>query len=235
MRHIQRYTALLLTVFIALGAGSSTAAAQDREKIGRIVLDFQTDLEIGESGGDVSVTTSTDHVYIDSADIINQDDESWTTSRTPIIEVVLGVEDDSYYFSRSGKSAFRLNLQGRGYDEIQYRSSRREDSNRTMVLTVRLAQEDTPDEIPAPSGACWSSTDNSQGQWEASSYAKYYQVQLLKDGRPLSDPISSYNPYYDFSSQITQSGSYRFRVRSVGKDSNVKSLWSYSQSWDVYF
>ena len=232
MRGSKKYLSILLAASLISSLGAGSALAEDREKVGKITLNFTSSIEIGDSGGEVDVSTTTDHVYVDSVEVVNDDGEKWTRARTPVIEVVL-VADDDYYFSSSSKSSFRLKLTDDDYDDVEFRDASREDDNTTLILTVRLTDEDTEVEVPEPDNAYWESTYNGYGQWDEVSSAQYYQLQLLLGSDVVGSMINCYDTSYDFSGMITQAGSYRFRVRTVEYGSGDKSDWETSGTWTV--
>ena len=73
--------------------------------------------------------------------------------------------------------------------------------------------------------------------WTEVPSAKYYQLQLYKDGSLVTPPdgssstVSVYGTYYDFSNWVTDGSSYTFKVRSVKASNNAKSKWVTSLAW----
>ena len=127
------------------------------QRLEKIRLSFYSpDVRVGWEGGTVEVTPSgdnTDLYYVDSVEIINEDDD-WTSSSAPLVEVVLGVEDgENYYFGSSSSSGFKLSLDDRiehRFDDIEFVDADREDENTTLILTVRLIfDEDRYGNLPA--------------------------------------------------------------------------------------
>ena len=204
---------------------------------------YSPDVRVGWEGGTVEVTPSgdnTDLYYVDSVEIINEDDD-WTSSSAPLVEVVLGVEDgENYYFGSSSSSGFKLSLDDRiehRFDDIEFVDADREDENTTLILTVRLIfDEDRYGNLPAePASPKWDETAAGLASWGDVTTAKYFEVQLIKNGAEIGDSHMVYDTSYDFSDEIQQYGDgvYTFKVRSVKASYNTKSGWSTSPSLNI--
>lgn len=233
--------ALLIASLLSVTLAPQVMAAS-KKKVGKITLDFSSDIRTGTSGGDVTVTSSGDNTsayYIDSWEITNDEGDSWTRSTPPEIEIVLGVEDEEeYHFSSSSSSAFKLNMDRatkNRFDEIKFVKANREDGNATIILTVQLVFDKDADKskATAPTGLQWTNGSDGIGAWNDVSTAKYYQVQLFKDNTSVSSIESSYETSYNFTRFITEPGSYCFKVRSVKSSNNAKSSWITSGTWTV--
>ena len=242
MKFFKRAGAALLGLAFLSAAMSLTAMADSKEKVGKIYLTIDSNIRSGSSGGSVEITptsNNTDAYYIDSWEILNEDDDSWERNDPPEVEVVLGVADDEeYYFSSSSSSGFKLTLGSSlkdYFDEIKFVGAKREDDNATLILTFRLVFDEDADisSSSAPSGLAWNDTHNGVGYWDDVSSAKYYQTQLMKDGSAVGSILDIHQNSYDFSSQITQPGSYQFKLRSVKSSNSSKSGWTTSRSWSV--
>lgn len=239
---LKKAGATLLFAALLSAALASGVMAASRSKVGKITLTFNTNIRTGSTGGEVRVMASgdnTDKYYIDSVEVVNDEGETWTRSNPPEVEIVLGVEDEEeYYFGSESSSGFKLNLDSslkKRYDEVDFIKADRQDSNATLVLTVRLVFDKDADKskATAPSGVKWTDANNGTGVWNEVSTAKYYMVQLLKDETAVSSVESSYETSYDFSRFITEPGAYRFKVRSVKDSNNAKSSWSTSGAWTI--
>ena len=240
----KKLSALFTAAAIACTAMTPCAMAASRTKVGKIRLSFYSpDVRVGWEGGTVEVTPSgdnTDLYYVDSVEIINEDDD-WTSSSAPLVEVVLGVEDgENYYFGSSSSSGFKLSLDDRiehRFDDIEFVDADREDENTTLILTVRLIfDEDRYGNLPAePASPKWDETAAGLASWGDVTTAKYFEVQLIKNGAEIGDSHMVYDTSYDFSDEIQQYGDgvYTFKVRSVKASYNTKSGWSTSPSLNI--
>ena len=92
----KKAAALFAAAAMAVAAMAPCAMAASRSKVGKIYLTFNTsDVRVGWEGGTVEVTPTGDNTglyYIDSVEIINEDDD-WTSSSAPLVEIVLGIEN----------------------------------------------------------------------------------------------------------------------------------------------
>ncbi len=230
-------TKKLLTVCLAAAMVSSllsaTAFADSRTKIGKIHLNVHADFRIGDSGGDVDAMTTTEHVYVDDVEVVNDDVDSWSRTNTPVIKITLSTDEDEYYFSSTSSSNFKLNLSGSSYDDIKFKSANKSEKNSVLTVTARLTYGDYGAEADKPGDASWDQSNNGVGHWGDSGNAKYYQLQLMRDGNVDGSTFSSYETSYNFAGRITQAGTYRFRVRAVESSTNDKSDWVTSGSWYV--
>lgn len=234
-------TALLVASLLSSVLGPA-AMADSKKKVGRINLTINSDIRTGSEGGDVEVTPTGDNTslyYVDSWDVTNDDGDSWSSSKPPEVEITLGVEDEEeYYFNSTSSSGFKLTLGSSSkyrFDKIKFVNAKRRDSNATLVLTIQLVFDKDADTstAAAPSNLQWNSDHNGTCSWNAVSAAKYYQVQLVKDGSATGEIKDIYDTSYDFKDRITAPGAYQFKVRSVKSSNSAKSSWNTSGSWTV--
>ena len=154
-----------------------------------------------------------------------------------------GLEDeDEYTFSGSSSSNFKLTLASSiksRYDKVEYVSARKTDGGATIILNIRLVFDKDADmsNAAAPGSVEWSASSEGTATWGDVSSAKYFQVQLYKDGNLVTPPdgsastVSVYGTSYDFSSWVSAGSKYTFKVRSVKASNNAKSKWVSSSSW----
>ena len=154
-----------------------------------------------------------------------------------------GLEDeDEYTFSGSSSSNFKLTLASSiksRYDKVEYVSARKTDGGATIILNIRLVFDKDADmsNAAAPGSVEWSASSEGTATWGDVSSAKYFQVQLYKDGNLVTPPdgsastVSVYGTSYDFSSWVSSGSKYTFKVRSVKASNNAKSKWVSSSSW----
>lgn len=238
MRLAGRTAALVLCAAMVFAAGTLTAQAESRRKISRVRVTVTSDIRVGDYGGDAQAQTSTPGCYVDSTEVINDDGEAWTSSRPPVIQIVLVAEDEDAYFSSSSKSSYKLELNSRYFEDITVTDVKREDDNTAAVITARFQSDKSSDDsedgyAAAPERASWDASRTGAGSWKEAGGAKYYQVQLLKDGSVSGSTVSVYGTSYNFAAMITAPGSYRFRVRAVEAGTNDKSGWTVSDAWTM--
>ncbi len=236
----------------ALGAACTGYAASEKSKIGKIELTFDSDLGIGVDGNSYSVTpegSNTDRYYVSDTDIVNEDTDDFSDSNPPQIEITLVTADeDQWYFASSSSDAFRLNLAASSknrYDKVQFVSAKRSEKNTMLTLQVKLIYDKkskldnrqaislAKNDADSSSGFGWDSAHPGTASWNTEESARYYQIQLVKDGIDTGIMRSVYKNHYDFSSQMTEPGEYCFRVRTVRQSSHNKSEWITSEVWKV--
>ena len=87
-----------------------TAMASTRTEIDSISLDVESNIEAGDSSGDVDVTCDSGDYYVDDIEITNEPKNGWDDGDKPKLKVTVEAEDD-YYFS-SGLSKSDVDLRG---------------------------------------------------------------------------------------------------------------------------
>lgn len=232
----------LLAASLLSAALSPAAMAAERQKVGKIDLTIDSDIRAGRDGGDVTAVPSGSNAslyYVDSCEITNDDGDTWATSKPPQVDITLGVEDeDANYFSTSASNGFKLTLGSSSkyhFYKVKFLDARRKDSNATLILTVQLLFDKNADTsiATAPSNPMWNSGHSGTGSWNQVSSSKYYQVQLMKDGSETGPIKDIYDTAYNFAAQITEPGTYKFKVRSIKSSNSAKSGWAASDSWTV--
>ena len=198
-------TALLVASLIS-SVLAPAAMAASKKKVGKIYLTIDSDIRTGRDGGDVEVTATGDNTglyYVDSWEVTNDDGDTWSSSKPPQVDIILGVEDEEeYYFSNTSSSNFKLTLGSSSkyrFDKIKFVNAKRQDSNATLILTVQLVFEKDADTsaAAAPSNLQWDSAHNGNVSWNEVSSAKYYQTQLIKNGAAIGEIKDIYNTSYD--------------------------------------
>lgn len=220
---------LFLILISALMTG--TAWAEDREKIGRVVLDFSTDIIPGKSGGDVSVTRQEDANYsIGSVTITNEPEDKWNKVESPQVEIEIYTDVDQYYFGSASSSGFKLNLEENEYiRRVDFKKAERRENKSMILLTVKLAfrvDSYTMKKVYNPSNIRWDTPG--MACWDRSIGSAQYEVQLEKDGELTGEIHTVTETKYNFSPQIQEEGMYRFRIRAVNEFA-TKGKWMNSR------
>lgn len=86
-------TALALAVCLAAGAAFS-AYGEDEEKISSVTLRVESEIEAGDSGSDVEVTTTSDKYEVDDVEVTRRTAIMWAATApgsSNIIEIKLFV------------------------------------------------------------------------------------------------------------------------------------------------
>ena len=242
----------MAALILSVGAVCTSYAASDKRKVGKMDLVFDSDLGIGADGNSYSVTVdgaNTDRYYISDTEVVNEDSDDFSDSNPPEIEVTLAVADeDQWYFASASSDAFRLNLAASSknrYDKVQFVSAKRSEKNTMLTLRVKLIYDKkskldnrsaislAQNAVSSSAGFGWDSADPGTASWNTEKSARYYQIQLVRNGIDTGIMRSVYKNHYDFSSQMIEPGEYQFRVRTVRQSSHNKSEWVTSEIWTV--
>ena len=125
--------AWILAGVLAISSAVPALAAEDREKIDKVTLNFSYDKEpaSGDEIGDILVSTNSDQFSVDYVEYTNGGD-TWTVGDVPEVRVEL-VAESGCYFGYESKSHFDLNGGG-----AEFKDADRQDDNTYMVLFVEL-------------------------------------------------------------------------------------------------
>ncbi|MCD7996770.1 MAG: lysozyme [Clostridiales bacterium] len=224
-----RWTRLLMTACLLSICLSLPAHAGERKKVDQIPLSFSSSIEAGKTGGEVYVTVDDPsraaHCRIVNTAITNPPDTVWEAGTTPKILISLRAES-GFYFPSDKADAFRLTGAGAVFDRAEFL-----DSQSVLHVTVRLSALSDPDAPVLLSGLSWDK-GSFTALWDDDSNARYYQVQLFKDGQPVGAAATTYTNYSRLSDKISGKGSYRFTVRFVDNALN-RSEWISSDTWEI--
>ncbi len=223
----KRWTALVLTLMFVISSTFPALAAA--KNITSVSLRITSDIEAESGSGEVKVTTSNSRYEVEDYYITNEPSSGeWKKGNRPKVRITLRVSDDSYAFKVSKSS---VSLSG---TEATVSSVTTQDSASKLVINVTLAA------IENGSGGYdldvydvqWDG-DQGYGYWEGGEEAKRFEVKVYRGSSLLnSSTLTTTETSYDFSSYITRSGTYTFRVRGV-YNSSYKGSWMESESWYV--
>lgn len=210
---------LLATSMMTAAFAGTAMAAEDREKITKVKLNIDSSIEAGDDSGDVTVTADSSFYEVTDVDVVN-DEGDWESGDQPKIEITLEADSDYYFASMSSS---KVDLNG---DDATYVSSKRQDSNSTLIVTVKLEELIGDLEVDAVE---WESDDSTTGTWEEADGAKKYQVKLYRGSSSVGSTITTTDNSYNFAGNITREGEYSFKVRAVDKN-DEKGDWVESDS-----
>ena len=200
-------------ILAAVFAGTAMAA-EERTKITSIELIIDSDVQVGDESGDVSVTTNGSNYSIEDVEIVNDNGE-WSSGDVPQVAITLEADSDYYFGSMSSS---RVKLRG---DDAKYIKSRREDSSSTLIVTIKLDELEGSLDIE---DVAWENDDSTTARWEKSEGGNSYQVRLYRGNSSVGETVTTTNTSYNFADRITREGEFYFKVRSVGND-NKKGDW----------
>jgi glucan-binding YG repeat protein len=218
---------LSAAVFMAASPLSSMASTQT--KINSVSLVIDSDLEAGSSDSDVSVTTSSSKYSVEETTVTNTPSDEWEEGDKPKLKVYLEAEDDYYFDSGFSKSSVSIS----GSDGTITSVSRSSSSELIVYITLDALDEDSDsgDYDLTVNDLDWTTTTGN-ASWEEADDANKYEVRLYKGGSTVTSVFTTTSSSYNFSSYITSSGYYTFKVRGVYNSSN-KGSWETSDSWYV--
>lgn len=207
--------AMALALVMALSASLTVQAADDRERIDKVTLNFSCDQEpaSGEEIGDIRVTTNSSQFTVDYAEFTNSGD-TWTVGDVPEVKVELVVED-GFRFAYESKSHFDLNGEG-----AEFKKADIQDDDTYMEVIVELDR--IGGKLSAPQNLEW---DGTTAYWDHLEGSKVYEVKLYREGS-LVTTVETANNYYNFSGNINREGDYTFRVRGISDYNDRSGNWS---------
>ncbi len=224
MYMLKRCAAFMTAVVLA--AIPMTALAAAGTSISSVSLYISSEIEAGESGGDVTVTSSSSKFSINDTEVTNEPDGGWKNGSKPKLKVTLDAEDDYYFASGFLKSS--VNLSG---SDGTVSSVSRSSSKLIVYITLDALEDDESDHELAVSNLEWDE-GNGTASWDECEDANKYEVRLYRGSNAVTSVLTTTYTSYDFSSYMTKSGDYSFKVRGVYNSSN-KGSWEESDSWYV--
>lgn len=220
MRRTGKYTlGAVLALCMTAAAAGPAEAKEERTPVGLISLNFESDIQAGQSDGTVDVTLEDGECSVESVEIVNEG-ECWLGGDRPKVKVWLSADSD-YYFKKKGKSAFSFSG-----DEVKYVSSSTKYDKEALVLTVTLDKLDEEDEDLDVGNLQWDEL-NGIAHWDTQNLADNYKVRLCKSRSSSSfeDGIGSVytvkETSFDFSELFPKAGTYYFKVRAVDARDNA--------------
>lgn len=203
-----------------------TAMASSRTEIDSISLEVESDIEAGDSSGDVDVTCDSSDYYVDDVEITNEPKNGWDDGDRPKLKVTLEAEDDYYFSSDLSKNDVDI----RGADG-KVTSVTRKSSTLIVYITLDSLDGSGSGYDLDVHGLEWDESDG-MASWEDSTDARKYEVRLYRNENSVTSVLTTSDTSYDFSGYITKSGDYMFKVRAVYNSSD-KGSWEESDSWYV--
>lgn len=216
-----------IVVILSLPFPSSAATGT---KISSVSLRISSDIEVGTDDSDITVTSSSSKFSVDDAEITNVPSDEWEDGDKPKIKITLIAEDDYYFPSGFTKSSISIS----GSDGTVTSVSRSSSSKLLVYVTLDALEEDDEEDSDYElevSGLEWDESDGT-AYWDDAEDAEKYEVRLYRGSSSVTSVFTTSRTSYDFSSYITRSGYYTFRVRGVYNSSN-KGSWEESDSWYV--
>lgn len=224
MRKLKKLLSATLAVcMLASMTAMNAFAAEDRTKISSVKLKVESNISVGDDNSDVTVSTTTGNITVDDYSVTNDNGE-WNVGDTPKIEVTLSADSDYYFYSITKSN---VSVSGSGSSVYSVKTT---DNKSTLVVTVKLDKLTASSEDLDVDGISWDE-DSAVGTWDENTYASKYEVKLYRGSSTVMSTVTTTDTSYDFSSYITKTGTYTFKVRGVY--STKKGTWNESEDWDV--
>ena len=186
--------------------------AEDREKISKVKLTFDYDLDSDDL--ELSIESGSNNYTVTDWEVVNEpDDGKWGNYESPKVEIYIHCEDD-YYFSGSGESNFTFSG-----NAVKYVDADREDDKTLIVLTVIL--KPIYGKIGNPSDLEF--TDAGKASWVQGYNASKYELKLYS-GSTNTLTVTTKESSYDFGDNMKSAGTYTYKIRAV-------SSGSYNSEW----
>ena len=222
--------AIAFSVLCSMASLAKEKEEEEREPVGHVELNFQTDVHAGESGGTVDVTVESGNCSVDDVDFINEK-EYWEGGDKPKVSVELSA-DSGYYFNKSGKSVFTFTG-----DTVKYVSSKRDEDKESVELVVSLEKLEKDEADLDVENLSWD-YENGIAHWDHLDIAHIYRVRLcrgdthsgLDDG--LGSVYSVTENSFDFSDKFPKAGTYYFKVKAADSRGNAGD-WQESQQIEI--
>ena len=189
--------------------------------ISTVSIKVNTDLNIGDnsdaldvnygsnSGGDINVYTTSDRFNIVDAEItsgrnyINIGDE---------IKMKLTLEASGEYSFKGTYSSSNINVNGG-----KYLSSSKK--NGDLIVNIKL--NPIKGTYEAPEDVEWKDNGIGNAKWdEPSATSGYYELILLRGSTQVTRVENYKGNSYSFQNDMTQKGTYKFKIRTVAKGDN---------------
>lgn len=226
MFHYRKSIAIMsAAVFFAAYPFSSMASTQTQ--ISSVSLVIDSDIEVGTDESDVTVTVNTSKYSVEEITVTNTPDDEWEDGDKPKLKVYLNADDDYYFTSGFSKSSVNIS----GSDGTVTSVSRSSSSELIVYITLDALDSDSSDYALDASELSWNES-NGTASWDEAEDAKKYEIRLYRGSSTVTSVLTTTSSSYDFSSYITSSGYYTFKVRGVYNSSN-KGSWEESDSWYV--
>ena len=134
-KKVNLLTGAILAAALAMTVAFPASAKEERTPVGHITLNFNADVQAGDTDATISVSVEDGNGSVESADFINEQ-EYWAGGEKPKVEVWLSADSDCY-FSKSAKSAFTFNG-----DKVKYVSCASKYDKEMLKLVVTLEKLD---------------------------------------------------------------------------------------------
>lgn len=212
-KHIRIMVSTAILCWLVLGSAAAVQADDKGEEIKTLSLEITSSVEANSGPGEVTVTTTGTRFRITSYDFVNAP-ANWKAGDEPKVKIILDA-NDGYFFSSSLKSS-RIHLVGAKY------SSMRKRGTETLEVTVKLKTvEGTLENVE---NADWAPRSLGKAEWDKVAGSPAYEIKLYRGDTMVQHVDRVATNYCNLYPFMTTKGTYYFKVRAVGKESNKDYL-----------
>lgn len=215
-------TASVMTPFAAFAKEE-----EDRTPVGRVELEIDSSIDVGDVGSEIDVTLLSGDCEIDTVDVINEPTDEWKHKNRPKLEITLSADQD-YYF-KSGYKKKMISLSG-STGTVSSVKRNGEEELRVVVTLKALKGTDSDYELDVDE-AQWGATDG-EAFWADAEDARYYELRVYRDGKFLTTAHSVRETSCNLGKYFDAAGEYWFEVRAVYGVSR-KGEWQTSETLGV--
>ncbi|WP_036600099.1 hypothetical protein [Oribacterium sp. oral taxon 078] len=197
-------------VALLTGLSFPALAASTKTPINHVTLSIDAgDIEIGSASKTISVDAAEDSYEVtnSSGTAINMEGAKWANNVTPKFKITIKADSDHRFDTNALKSAAFYTLNGASASFVKAQGS-----SNSITLTVKLPKLKGNTSDLGVADLQWQD-DSASATWTGSDNAQKYYVKLYR-GSSLVTSGETTNTSYDFSSAITQNGTYTYKVRA---------------------
>ena len=204
----------VLAAALAAGLFTMPAMAASRKKIMEVKITVTAQIMPGDSISqqEVEVTAENSRVDVGDCEFMN-DGFQWYEGDVPRMKVKLYAEE-GYYFATDEKGIL---VSGGTYIKQE-----RADLSRTLTVTVDLPK--VGEYTQSIQRAGWG--NGNLAAWSETGGTGSYELVLYRDGKSVSDVLTTSKTSMDFTRQMGKPGSYTYRIRPVNdRNEAQKGAW----------
>lgn len=208
---LKKAAALGICAFMLSALPLPAFAANSKTVINNVSLSFDiSNVEIGSSEKNIIVDSANENEYYVSnnrGNAINNESGTWNAGVTPRFSITIKPESGfKFDTAQLGKSSY-YNFNGAAVTFVKAKGG-----SNSITLTVKTAKLKGNKEDLGVSELNWDE-DSGRGEWNPADNAERYYWKLYR-GSSIVTSGETTSTSYDFSSNITQSGNYTFKVRA---------------------
>ena len=116
-----------------LSVSNTTILSAAGTKINSVPLSIESEIEVGDTDSDVTVSTSSSKFDIDDVVITNEPSDQWDDGDKPKLKIILYADDDYYFASGFSKSGVSLSGSDGTVTSVSRSSSDTEENGQSYI------------------------------------------------------------------------------------------------------